>query len=526
MEIQMTANLSPQQLAILDWVAQGSGSALVRARAGTGKTFTCLEAMPFMSGSIAYVVFNNKNAAEAKEKVAARGLTGKVTVGTFHSFGWKAWGRANRNVELNKERNHKGKIGLLCEQLNIPAEFQGFVRKAVPLAKLRGFGIKDRVINTPQPWLDLVSHYDLDLDLAEIEYFDPVQEDYLTDEEVLRTALRFACKVLAASIKQAPEVSDFDDMIYMPLFSGCRMDTYDWVIVDEAQDSNPTRRAMAKRLLKPGGRAIFVGDDWQAIYGFTGADNDSLDIIAREWNTREFPLTITYRCPKAVVREANLIVADYVAADSAPEGSHTSMKLEEMLKLNSLGQGDAMICRNTAPLVDVAFSLIKRGITCHVEGREIGRGLIQLATRWTNVKTFSALRDKLEALQEKEVNKYMAAGQEDKAQGLVDRIETLYAIMATVTSDRVADLVAKIDGMFRDTPEGKRAPGVVLMTAHRSKGLEFPRVFLLGRNIYMPSPYARQDWQQHQEKCLEYVALTRAQETLVDVICPPPPPKK
>ncbi len=56
-----------------------------------------------------------------------------------------------------------------------------------------------------------------------------------------------------------------------------------------------------------------------------------------------------------------------------------------------------------------------------------------------------------------------------------------------------------------------------LLTAHRAKGLEFPRVFLWGRNAFMPSKYARQDWQKKQELNLEYVALTRAMRTLVDV---------
>jgi superfamily I DNA/RNA helicase len=56
-----------------------------------------------------------------------------------------------------------------------------------------------------------------------------------------------------------------------------------------------------------------------------------------------------------------------------------------------------------------------------------------------------------------------------------------------------------------------------LITVHRSKGLEFDRVFGWGVNKYMPSPYAKQEWQQVQERNLEYVLKTRAINHYFDV---------
>jgi ATP-dependent exoDNAse (exonuclease V) beta subunit len=63
---------------------------------------------------------------------------------------------------------------------------------------------------------------------------------------------------------------------------------------------------------------------------------------------------------------------------------------------------------------------------------------------------------------------------------------------------------------------------VTLSTIHKAKGREWPKVFLLGRNRYMPSKYATQDWQLDQEKNLIYVAVTRAQEELIEVRVPLP----
>jgi superfamily I DNA/RNA helicase len=158
----------------------------------------------------------------------------------------------------------------------------------------------------------------------------------------------------------------------------------------------------------------------------------------------------------------------------------------------------------------MAFALIKRGVACHVEGREIGDGLLKLARRWKTVKTIDALRDKLQDWCEKEVAKFMAKKKEVKAEQTRDRVDTLLALM-----DGCPDLGCverKIETMFADN-----APTLTLSTVHRSKGREWPRVFILGRRQYMPSSFARQDWQLVQEENLIYVAITRAQSDLVYV---------
>ena len=85
----------------------------------------------------------------------------------------------------------------------------------------------------------------------------------------------------------------------------------------------------------------------------------------------------------------------------------------------------------------------------------------------------------------------------------------------------VDDLVADIENMFGNTPDGQQPQVLTLSTIHKSKGREWHRVYLLGREKYMPSPYAKKDWQMEQEKNLEYVAITRALKELIMVTAPP-----
>ena len=67
---------------------------------------------------------------------------------------------------------------------------------------------------------------------------------------------------------------------------------------------------------------------------------------------------------------------------------------------------------------------------------------------------------------------------------------------------------------------------VRLCTIHRAKGREWDRVFILGRNRYQPSKWAKTKADIEGERNLAYVAVTRAKRELVDVCVPVPDPKK
>ena len=314
------------------------------------------------------------------------------------------------------------------------------------------------------------------------------------------------------------EIIDYDDMIYMPLIHKVRFWQSDNVFVDEAQDTNGAR-ALVRALVKKGGRVIAVGDRHQAIYGFTGADADSLDLIKADFNAIELPLSITYRCPKQVVGFARQWVSHIEAAGTAPEGTVRSVNLAGFLgRGDDLSSPDAVLCRNTKPLVELFFALLRINVPCKVLGKDLGTGLIKLATRWDSVKTLPALRDKLGDYKEREIAKALAKKKESRAQWIDDQVETLIVIInrcREMGGTSVQFVVEWIEDLFADQARGV----LTLSTIHKAKGREWQRVFSLDRAGTCPSKYARQEWQQEQE-ILQYVAATRAMSELVEVIVP------
>lgn len=486
---------SPQQAVVIEWVKNGRGSAFIEAVAGAGKTTTLVHALGETKGSVAFAAYNKKIAREIETKVAKLNMGNRVRVGTFHSFGFGAWRRVHPRVKAGPDAVRE-KADRTWAALEVPKSVQPIVGQLVSLAKNRALGLIG-AIDDDSKWWDIVDHFDLAHDVE--------------DPAMLEGAIEYAQEAIKFHRDIGNEIIDFDDMIWLPIVTGCRMWENDWVFTDEAQDTNPARRAMVRKMLRRGGRAAFVGDRHQAIYGFTGADNDAVDQIVKDFSCCLLPLTTTYRCPKEVVRLAQTVVSHIQAHSSAPEGVVRRIEAKDIIG-EGLEATDAVLCRKTAPLVEMAYGLIRKGIACHVEGKDIGVGLLKLANKW-QVRDLDDLRDRLEAYRVRETEKLIAKGRDLAAEALADRIETLLVLMDGCLD--VNCVRQKITSMFMDTTGEETRPTLTLSTVHKAKGREWQRVFVLGGNLWMPHPMARQAWAVEQERNLIYVAYTRAQHELV-----------
>lgn len=501
---------SAQQLEVIRWIYEEYGSLELSARAGCGKTFTLMQAVSAIVkahlGDVALMAYNKKIADELKFKLEQAGYDWRTAqAGTCHSFGFTAWRKMAPQVQVDSN-----KLSLIVSEESYRPNNHIFLQAGEAIAKLCSLGKQQAIghlcsIDDNAKWSDIYDHYGIDSDLG-----DDMDKYQIID----------AAKVVyRISLTKCKTVIDFDDMILAPLIFKARFWPKDWVLLDESQDTNPARRALALAMLKPRtGRLLFVGDEMQAIYGFAGADSDAMRQLKTATNAKTLPLNVTRRCPKAVVREAQRLVPDFQAHEDAIEGVVRAIKIEA-IEAEKFCSTDAILCRNAAPLVTLAYSLISRNIACQVEGREIGTGLIKLAQRW-KVKTLDALLKKLEDHLARQSAKFMSTGQEERIEGLTDQVDCLKVIIDSCILKKrlnVDDAVADIKSMFGDTPEGARPNVLTLSTVHKSKGREWKRVYILERRKYMPSPYAKKPWQQQQEKNLEYVAITRALEELIDI---------
>lgn len=496
---------SPQQAAFLEWAINGTGSCVLTAVAGAGKTSVLLAAGEAMFGQVAYVAYNKDIVTETKAKLKARDIDWKkMQAGTAHSFGFSALKKLlgdNIKVEGYKVANIiDDQIGDPSNKLRDLAPFKSNVCQLVSLAKQGIFGIGNNRADNYDAWYEIADRHDI---------FDD------EDQPPVERIIAYAQRVLKTS-NEVLDIIDFDDMIYLPLLLKAPFWRFDTVAIDEAQDTNAARRALVRAMVKKGGRVIAVGDPHQAIYGFTGADADALDLIQQDHNAIELPLTVSYRCPQAVVKFANQWVSHIQAAPTAPEGSVSSTTLDEFVKRNDLTKGAAVLSRTNAPNVELAFNLIRRNIPCRIEGRDIGKSIVKLMTRW-KVKTLDALEDKLAKHLAKETTKLLAAKKEVQLARLEDTIATVRVIIDQCRTEGHHTLeaaVARVNGLFGEDVKDM----LVLSSIHKSKGREWTTVFWLDRAGTCPSKWARQAWQKEQEKNLMYVAATRAKSTLIEIV--------
>lgn len=492
---------SAEQTAFYGAVRKADRNLILEAVAGSGKTTSLVQAMPLMEGQVAYLVFNARNAEEAKAKTA--GLR-HVTAATVHSFGMRAFRRQQRNARVVKHKVRFIIDAMMSrmseESRKIVTPFLGVLGRLVMMAKDAGIGISGTSIDNDALWLAIIEHHDLTADIE------------LEDNTHLLKAAKWVLRKSNSDLQNI----DFADMIYLPLLLNFPVQQFNWVLIDEAQDTNFTRRELARRMVAKGGRFVAVGDPHQAIYGFTGANNDALSIIREEFDAATMPLSTSYRSDKAIIAEAQKYVSHIRASDSAQQGEVSAVDYEAfMANVADLKPSDAILSRLNFPLVELAFALIRKGIPARVRGRDLGDQLASFVRKF-DTQDLNELEVMMDAFVATETVKLVAEKKEAKADTLADKADTVKVLIARareIGRNSQSGLLSVIDGMFSDEEDKEM---LTLSSIHKAKGLEWSRVFILGRNQFIVR--TSKEWQKEQETNLLYVAVTRAQHTLVDIV--------
>lgn len=482
---------SDQQTAIFNWFATGRNHLIVRARAGTGKTTTIIEGISYAKeNSILLCAFNKRIADE----LCIRLTNPKAMAKTLHAVGYAAVRRFWEGLRI---ANGSERADALANEVCGP-RCPDAIKRLVSKLHTKAREIAPHA-TTPDEIYDIAVNFECE----------PDEEQWLgtgfDTNYVIEMALR--AMELAATVKPLATGIDFSDMIFLPVRNGWLTKSYDLVVVDEAQDMTVAQLEIARGVCR--GRICVVGDDRQAIYGFRGADSDSLNRLKRELKAEELGLTTTYRCGKSIVAEAAKLVPDFQAGPNNPDGRIYTLPMEKLMETVALS--DFVLSRTNAPLVNVAMALLRTGKRAQIAGRDIGAGLKSLIRKLAKgpaATSVPALIVRIRAWETKEADRLIKANKEAKADNIHDQAETLLSLAESAKS--VNDLTAKIDALFTDDGLGQ-AGMVTCSSVHRAKGLEANRVFVLADTLK-----AHTD----EELNIQYVAFTRAKAELVLVFVP------
>lgn len=242
----------------------------------------------------------------------------------------------------------------------------------------------------------------------------------------------------------------------LDLDDGVRQDAFGrlkYLMVDEAQDINPVQRSI---ILKTGLPIIAVGDPYQQIYSWRGAEN-ALQLMSGE----ELHLTQSFRFGEEIAEIARQTLR------TRPDGGPAQ-------KLVGLGPGDpsahvgpkgAIICRTNIGMLDEAMKCLNSGHLVHVDKMEA-----LLSDARSAQALFEGRHDDITSPELRQFDDWeqleMAA--EEGGDPALNKLVRL------VRTRRVGE-VEELGRRHQKDPSSAR---LLICTGHRSKGLEFPAVMM------------------------------------------------
>ncbi len=498
---------SEQQHAIFEHLLSSKASLVVQAGPGSGKTTTLVAGAQLLIASgtpardLLFVAFNKAIVAELAERLPAG-----VRAATMHSFGMQILRDHLPSLEVKNFKYSDLIKNLLAEEGVRPYKH--------PKYKEVSDACKDLLNTVRLNLMDFSVHEEL------LNALEDSQPDYpKAHGGVIVSAVQQALIQGQRSAERRGEI-DFTDMLYLPWkLDLSPKDKYPIVMADELQDQSDLQRWLTLRAMKPGGQLVGVGDKNQSIYLFAGARADSMDRVQKAVRAEVLPLSVTRRCPVSHVLLAQALAGDD-SVQPAPGAAHGEARIvshDEFTR--QVKEGDAVLCRTNRPLISQAFEFIRAGRRAKIRGRDIGQGLIKTVDAVANTLAGFTLpaflsemelygSEKVMALHNRtDLNEEQVA---QRVQEVQDRVEVIQLIAEESKATSVEDVRACIERLFDDS----LGDFILLSTIHKSKGLEFSDVYLLEPEK-LPAIFAQKSADDIQaERCVTFVALTRAKRGL------------
>jgi superfamily I DNA/RNA helicase len=511
---------SKYQKDIFKFILEDNKNGLISAVAGSGKTTTLIKALEIIpeGKSVLFMAFNKSISDEISKRVPKNKF---IDVKTVHSYGNSLLSSyIETEIEPDKYRLvYKNVINFLSgkdfdsiKKYNFDQEhisYIEFIRNFTNGKDLYDTNFRNNV----NKLVNLSRLHFIDFDTFSIG----ISELKMIANQNSIESNDYECEVSWYISKLGMydnKIIDYTDMVFLPNLFKFDVPKYDFVFIDECQDLNTCQRLLMLQAVKPEtGRFIAVGDPKQSIYSFAGADSESYKKLRQLPNTKELPLSVTYRCGKEIINQVKHI--------NPLIKPHTKNGVGEVLESFSyldIEDGDMVLCRNTFPVVSLCINLLCKGRKAYIIGSDIGLSLKnmiknceKITEKFSMENVISRLNHEVEKMIEKIKVKNGISSREASEETTIMLFKEKIQIIQALSEDIEDPLVVmeKIDKIFSD----KNQQGVCLSNIHKSKGLESNRVFILHREL-MPSRRATLPWEIEQENNLIYVAYTRAKKTL------------
>ena len=324
MESKILQGLNPAQR---EAVVNYDVPSLIIAGAGSGKTRVLTSRIAYMleqgvrPWNILALTFTNKAARQMRERIEqmVEGSASRyIRMGTFHSV----FSRILReNAELigypqtftiYEPNDCKNLIKTICKDMNLADD------KYKPARVLSRISYAKNALITPGAYVANTSFAAEDRQM-QMPQFGEVYAEYCR-----------RCKQNGAM--------DFDDLLLQtnillrdqPEVLRRYQEQFQYILVDEYQDTNYAQYIIIRRLSMYHGRVCVVGDDAQSIYSFRGAKIENILSFRNDYpSAQTFKLEQNYRSTKTIVNAANSVI------------EHNSRRMEK--KCYSEGEGGEKI---------------------------------------------------------------------------------------------------------------------------------------------------------------------------------------
>ena len=507
------------------------GPVCILAGAGTGKTTTITRRIAsqvatgtFASSQILAVTFTDKAAGEMRSRLAALGVQG-VEARTFHSAALSQLSRFGAGPKGQVLASKAVALRQLGNSLPRPYRF----RPAADLATEVEWAKNRRIL--PARYQAAAE------DAAAAGHEPPIPPDLMAG--IYR---RYE------EGKQRRGLVDFEDLLELAIrlfdddagVSERFRDRTRAITVDEYQDANLLQQSLLERWLGVSDELCVVGDDYQSIYGFTGATPSYLlDMPKRYPAAAVIRLEENHRSTPQILDVANRLVprlggVGKVLRATRPDGpspeirgfldpaievDHLVTRIRELHRDGVPYEGIAVLYRVNSRSEDYEEALSKARIPFQVRGgafltRPAARSVLRRLRNSgaTGVASLVRAAAAAEGMLGPDQSTEGLGEQEAVRQGDLARLVRLADEFDPAGERSVGDFLVDLRARFGAESDGR---GVNLLTYHRAKGLEFDAVFLPKlEDGEMPFRRSKSDEAIAEERRLLYVGITRARRHL------------